>query len=153
MVSGLVLRDAELDDLPVIVALLADDHLGQSRENVSVPLDPAYIVAFTALEGDPNQRLVVAEIAGAVVGTMQLSFLPGLSRKGAWRCLIEAVRIEAARRGKGLGAEMIGWAAEQSRARGCHRLQLTTDKSRVDAHRFYEKLGFKQSHFGYKLEL
>ena len=153
MASGLVFRDAELDDLPVIVALLADDHLGQTRENVSSPLDPAYIAAFTALEGDPNQRLIVAEIAGAVVGTMQLSFLPGISRKGAWRCLIEAVRIVAARRGTGLGAEMIGWATEQSRARGCHKLQLTTDKSRVDAHRFYEKLGFKQSHFGYKLEL
>ena len=151
--GGITFRDAELDDLPVIVALLADDHLGRAREDLGHPLDPAYIAAFAALEADANQRLIVAEISGAVVGTMQLSFLPGISRKGAWRCLIEAVRIEAARRGTGLGAVMIAWAVEQCRARGCHKVQLTTDKSRVDAHRFYERLGFVQSHFGYKLGL
>ena len=151
--GGITFRDAELDDLPVIVALLADAHLGRAREDLDHPLDPAYIAAFAALEADANQRLIVAEISGAVVGTMQLSFLPGISRKGAWRCLIEAVRIEAARRDTGLGAVMIAWAVEQCRARGCHKVQLTTDKSRVDAHRFYERLGFVQSHFGYKLDL
>lgn len=146
-------RDATEADLPAIVAMLADDHLGAQREDTSVPLHPGYLAAFRAIDASPDQRLIVAERDGEVVGTMQLSFLPGLSRKGAWRGQVEAVRIAAPHRSKGLGAEMMRWAVETCRARGCGSVQLTTDKSRKAAHRFYDRLGFKASHEGYKLSL
>src|SRR5687768_3861953 len=126
-------RRAESRDLPAIVAMLADDALGSTREDPRLPLASAYLDAFAAIEADPNQFLAVAEEDGAVAGTLQLTFLPGLSHMGAWRGQIEAVRIAATRRGSGLGAQMIEWAVEQCRARGCRMVQLTTSTSRKDA--------------------
>jgi GNAT superfamily N-acetyltransferase len=154
MNDAIAFRDATPADLPAIVAMLADDQLGARREDASLPLDPGYLAAFASITTSPNDRLIVAvetqEAVEDIVGTMQLSFLPGLSSKGAWRGQIEAVRIRADRRGTGLGAVMMAWVVEQYRARGCKSIQLTTNKSRKDAHRFYERLGFLPSHEGYK---
>lgn len=149
----MIFRDATLADLPAIVAMLDDDELSRGREDASLPLDPRYEMAFADLDSDPNQRLIVAERDGAVIGTMQLSFLPGIAFRGAWRGQIEAVRIAASERGQGLGQQMIEWAVAQCRARGCRMVQLTSMRDRVDAHRFYEKLGWTKSHFGFKLKL
>lgn len=143
-------RRATAGDLPAIVALLADDMLGASRE---VPGDPAYDAAFTAIAADANQFLAVVEEGGRIVGCLQLSFIPGLSRRGMWRGQIESVRIAASHRGAGLGRRMFAWAIEECRARGCGLVQLTTDKARPDARRFYESLGFVASHEGMKLAL
>lgn len=151
--SDLAFRRATGADLPAIVALLADDGLGQGREDPSLPLAQAYLDAFAAIAADPNQLLAVAEAGGAVVGTLQLTFLPGLSHKGAWRGQIESVRIASSQRGTGLGQRMFEWAIAECRARGCRIVQLTTDKTRADAHRFYARLGFVASHEGFKLKL
>ncbi|MAU95715.1 MAG: GNAT family N-acetyltransferase [Fulvimarina sp.] len=145
------MRRATTDDLPAIVALLADDVRGRSRDDPSLPLDPAYEEAFAAVDADPRQLLVVAVLDGAIVGTLQLSFIPGIGHKGAWRGQIEAVRIASQLRGQGLGGEMIAWAVDTCRSRGCRMVQLTSDKTRLDTHRFYEQLGFEQSHLGFKL--
>ena len=126
---------------------------GAKREDASLPLDPGYGAAFDAIEADSNQMLVVAERDGRVIGTLQLSFLPGLSYKGAWRGQIEAVRIASELRGQGLGAELIAWAVAECRARGCRMAQLTSNGDRLDAHRFYERLGWNKSHAGFKLYL
>jgi GNAT superfamily N-acetyltransferase len=147
------LRRACKDDLPAIVALLADDGLGNGREDAGLPLDEAYVSAFDALDGDPNQFLVVAQEGEVIAATMQLTFIAGVSRKGAWRCQIEAVRVAASHRGSGLGQRMFEFAIEEGRSRGCRLVQLTTDKTREDAHRFYDRLGFVASHIGYKLKL
>lgn len=147
------IRRAGAEDLPAIVALLADDALGATREDLSIPLNPRYAQAFAAVDRDPNQLLAVVERAGAVAGCMQLSFLPGLSRLGAWRGQIEGVRVAASERGSGVGAMMMEWAIGRCRERGCQIVQLTTDKSRTDAHRFYERLGFRATHEGMKLTL
>jgi GNAT superfamily N-acetyltransferase len=149
----IVFRSALLADVPAIVALLADDELGSQRENIGMPLDPRYVDAFQAIEADANQRLVVVADGDEIIGTLQLSFIPGIARMGSWRGQIEAVRIAAHRRDSGLGQKMFEWAISECRSRGCNLVQLTTDKSRTDAHRFYEKLGFKASHEGYKLAL
>jgi ribosomal protein S18 acetylase RimI-like enzyme len=149
-VSAPAFRRATAADLPAIVALLADDMLGATRER---PGDPAYDAAFAAIEADPNQFLAVVEEAGHVIGCLQLSFIPGLSRLGMWRGQIESVRIAASHRGGGLGRRMFEWAIEACRARGCGLVQLTTDKARPDALRFYEALGFVASHEGMKLAL
>jgi len=151
--SDLEIRDATLADLPAIVAMLADDPLGRTREDPSLPLDPAYVAAFEAIAANPDQRLLVAVEAGHVLGTLQLAFLPGISRRGGWRGQIEAVRVARDRRGEGLGAQMVAWAVEQCRARGCVAVQLTSDASRTEAHRFWEAQGFRPSHKGFKLEL
>ncbi|TVU60087.1 GNAT family N-acetyltransferase [Paenarthrobacter nitroguajacolicus] len=145
------LRRARKDDLPRILALLADDQLGATRESAD-DLAP-YEYAFDAIDGDPAHLLVVGELDGDVVATFQLSYLPGLSRRGSWRAQIEAVRVSEVLRGQGVGALMIEWAIEQARERGCSLVQLTTDKSRVAAHRFYARLGFVASHEGMKLKL
>lgn len=149
----MIFRDASLADLPEIVAMLADDDLSRGRENASLPLDPRYEMAFSDINADPNQRLIVAERDGAVIGTMQLSFLPGIAFRGAWRGQIEAVRMATSVRGQGLGGQMIDWAVAECRARGCRLVQLTSMRDRLDAHRFYEKLGWTKSHFGFKLKL
>jgi len=149
----LTMRPATRDDLPAIVALLFDDESGRTREDPSVPLDPRYVAAFKAIDSDSNQILVAAELDGEVVGTMQLSFLPGLSFRGSWRGLIEAVRIASHLRGQKLGEQMILWAVEQCRARDCKMVQLTSKADRTAAHRFYARLGFVQSHVGMKLHL
>lgn len=151
--SRLQVRAARLDDLPEIVAMLADDIKGAAREDASLPLDPGYRAAFEAIAADPKMLIAVAELDGRVVGTVQLAALPGLSRKGASRGSVEAVRIVSDLRGRGLGAELIDWAVEWCRAAGCGMVQLTTQRDRVDAHRFYERLGWARSHFGYKLHL
>ena len=143
-------RRATAGDLPAIVALLADDMLGASRE---APGDPAYAAAFAAIAADANQFLAVVEEGGRIVGCLQLSFIPGLSRRGMWRGQVESVRIAASHRGAGLGRRMFAWAIEECRARGCGLVQLTTDKARPDARRFYESLGFVASHEGMKLAL
>lgn len=143
-------RTATRADLPAIVAMLADDPLGATRES---PDDPGYAAAFERIDADPRNDLIVADRAGEVVGTMQLTYIPGLSRRGAERLQIEAVRVRADQRGQGLGRQMIEWAIDQARERGCAMVQLTTDKSRVDAHRFYASLGFVASHEGMKLAL
>ncbi|KRV50913.1 GNAT family acetyltransferase [Wenjunlia vitaminophila] len=144
-------RPAQEPDLPAIVALLADDPLGASRES---PDDLApYRAAFERLRGDPNQLLLVATERGEVVGTLQLSFLAGLSRRGSSRALIEAVRVHRDQRGEGLGGRMVQWAVDEARRRGCALIQLTSDVTRTDARRFYERLGFVASHVGFKMPL
>lgn len=149
--SALILRDATAKDLPAILAMLAEDTIPPQRE--ADPGDPRYRAAFDAIDADPNQRLIAAELDGRVVGTMQLSFLPGLSFCGSWRGLIEAVRIAADLRVQKLGEAMILWAVDQCRARDCKLVQLTSSATRTDAHRFYARLGFVQSHVGMKLHL
>ena len=151
--NRLLIRDAGLSDLPAIVALLADDDKGRVRETIGDTLDAGYGIAFAAIDADPNQHLLVAELDGAIVGTFQLSFLPGLSFRGAWRGQIGAVRSAGPLRGQGLGREMILWAIKRCRERGCRIVQLTTHASRERAHAFYERLGFERSHIGMKLHL
>jgi ribosomal protein S18 acetylase RimI-like enzyme len=146
-------RRATAADLPAIIALLADDPLGRLREGDASPPDPRYVAAFAAIDADPNQLLAVVERDGEVIGCLQINFIRGLSRLGMWRGQLESVRIAAGHRGGGLGRAMIEWAIEQSRARGCGLVQLTSDKSRSDALRFYASLGFRASHEGMKLEL
>ncbi|MGW2722862.1 N-acetyltransferase family protein [Streptomyces sp. NPDC001492] len=149
--GDLEIRPATADDVPAIVAMLADDPLGAQRES---PDDPTpYLAALERLASDPNQHLVVAVREGRVVGTLQLTVIPGLSRRGAVRSIIEAVRIHADERGSGLGTQLIEWAIEESRRQGCQLVQLTSDNTRTDAHRFYERLGFTASHVGFKLPL
>lgn len=152
-VEPITFRSAVAADLEHIVGLLADDELGSSRESASLPLDQRYLDAFAAIEADSNQQLVVAVAGAQVVGTLQLSFIPGIARRGAWRGMIEAVRIAAPYRSAGLGQQMFEWAIARCQAKGCSLIQLTTDKTRLDAHRFYEKLGFINTHEGYKLVL
>jgi GNAT superfamily N-acetyltransferase len=149
-----VLRRARLEDVPAIVALIAADQLGAIRDGVRDEADlAAYTAAFRAIDADPANVLVVADSGGEIVGTMQLSFLPGLARRGALRAQVEAVRVAESARGSGLGAAMMAWAIDEARRRGCALVQLTSDKSRTDAHRFYQRLGFAASHEGMKLAL
>ncbi|MER5766998.1 GNAT family N-acetyltransferase [Streptomyces sp. NPDC001985] len=150
--SESVIRAATTEDIPAIVAMLRDDPLGAQRESAD-DLTP-YTAAFERLTADPNQRLIVAVRAGRVIGTLQLTFVSGLSRLGATRSIIEGVRIHAGERGSGLGTRLIEWAIEESRSRpDCRLVQLTSDATRTDAHRFYERLGFEPSHIGFKLPL
>ncbi|WP_055610625.1 GNAT family N-acetyltransferase [Streptomyces phaeochromogenes] len=149
--GDLEIRPAVPDDVPAIVAMLADDPLGAQRESPD-DLSP-YLAALERLRKDPNQHLVVAVREGRVVGTLQLTIIPGLSRKGATRSIIEGVRIHADERGSGLGTRFIEWAIDRSRSEGCQLVQLTSDVSRTDARRFYERIGFTASHVGFKLQL
>jgi GNAT superfamily N-acetyltransferase len=150
-VTDIEIRSAVEAEIPAIIALLADDVLGAGREN---PDDLApYLAAFARLQDDPNQVLAVAVRADVVIGTLQLSIIPGLSRRGRTRSIIEAVRVHRDERGSGLGTTLIEWAVTESRRRGCRLVQLTSDRTRTDAHRFYERLGFTASHVGFKLEL
>lgn len=147
----LTIRTAVAGDVPAIVALLADDPLGATRES---PDDPApYLTALERLSADPNQHLVVALRESRVVGTLQLTIVPGLSRRGATRSIIEGVRVHSDARGSGLGTRLIEWAIAESRRQDCRLVQLTSDSTRTDAHRFYERLGFTASHIGFKLPL
>ncbi len=145
------IRRATRDDLPAILQLLFDDQLGASRETPE-DLTP-YTEAFAEIDADPAQLLMVADRNGTVIGTLQLTIIPGLARRGAKRGLVEAVRVGASARGTGLGTTLMEWAIEESRARGCALVQLTSDKTRTDAHRFYERLGFVATHEGFKLKL
>lgn len=146
-----LIRRAVAADVPAIVALLADDPLGSTRESTA-DLAP-YKEAFDAIDADPSELLLVLADETEIIGTMQLSFLPGLSLGGATRAQIEAVRVRDDHRGQGLGEQMFDWAVAEARRRGCSLMQLTTNKSRGDAHRFYERLGFVASHEGMKLDL
>ena len=150
---SVIFRDATAADLPAIVALLAEDTLGETLEDPALPLDPGYEAAFAAIQSDPGQRLLVAVLDDHVIGTMQLSTIPGIAFKGAWRGQIEAVRIASDLRGRGLGEQLIEYGVEQFRQGGCKFVQLTSDKSRTSAHRFYERLDWTRSHDGFKLTL
>ncbi len=151
--SDLVLREARREELPAIVRMLADDELGQKRHRVEEPLPGAYYAAFEAIAASPNNLLCVAEQNGEIVGTLQLTFIPGLDYVGAERMLIEAVRVRGERRNAGIGKAMIARAIEIAQERGCQRVELTSSASRKDAHRFYQRLGFAASHVGMKLLL
>ena len=151
--AAIAIRKATSADVAAIVAMLADDALGTKREDASLPLRDEYRNAFAAIDTDPNQFLAVVEHDGRIIGCLQLSFIPGLSRMGQWRGQIESVRIASYIRGGGIGRQMIEWAIEKCRERGCGLVQLTTDKSRSDALRFYQSLGFTDSHEGLKLSL
>jgi GNAT superfamily N-acetyltransferase len=147
-------RRARRQDVPAVVRLLADDPLGATREaSDEGELPEAYWQAFEAVDADPRQLLVVAELDGRVVGTLQLTFIPSLTYRGGERAQLEAVRVDASSRDRGLGRAMVGWAIEQARARGCRLVQLTTDQRRADALRFYQSLGFRATHAGMKLPL
>ncbi len=149
-----VLRAAVADDVPAVVSLLAADQLGAIRDGAGSPAElQPYLDAFQAIQADPAHLLVVATQAAAVIATMQLSFLPGLARRGALRAQIEAVRVRQDHRRQGLGAVLFEWAVSEARHRGCTLVQLTTDTSRTDAGRFYQRLGFVASHRGLKLHL
>ncbi|MEU5323582.1 GNAT family N-acetyltransferase [Streptomyces sp. NPDC021056] len=149
--GDLEIRAAVAADVPAIVAMLADDPLGAQRES---PDDLApYLTALERLVADPNQHLVVAVREDRVVGTLQLTIIPGLSRRGSTRSIIEGVRVHADERGSGLGTQLIEWAVDESRRQNCQLVQLTSDVTRTDAHRFYERLGFEASHVGFKLPL
>lgn len=150
--TDVVFRRASSDDVPAIVALLVDDPIGATRESPA-DLTP-YQQAFEAIDTDPNQALVVADRNSEVIGTLQLTIIPGLSRQGATRALVEAVRVAASARSTGLGTALMEWAIAEARTRGCAIVQLTSDKARTDAHRFYTaRLGFTNSHEGFKLDL
>jgi GNAT superfamily N-acetyltransferase len=153
--SGTVtLREAVAGDVPGLVELLASDQLGAARDGPD-PVEgfAPYLRAFEALDADPAHLLLVADADGRVAATMQLSFIPGLARRGALRAQIEAVRVHTDLRGAGLGGAMLSWAVDEARRRGCALVQLTSDKQRADAHRFYSALGFTASHEGFKLNL
>ncbi|MFT3712260.1 MAG: GNAT family N-acetyltransferase [Archangium sp.] len=148
---AILFRAAVRADLPAMLALLADDTLGTKREVSSE--DPRYLAAWEAVTTDANQHLLVAELDGAVVGMMQMTRTPGLSRAGAWRATLESVRIRSDLRGRGYGGQFIEYAIELARTLGCRLVQLTSDVRREEAHRFYGRLGFVASHTGFKLEL
>jgi len=146
-------RIAAVDDLEKLVALLAEDELGATREDFTSPLNQRYLDAFGAIESDPNNELVVAEEQGVAVGMLQLTYIPCLSRLGAWRCLIESVRVQKEYRGQGFGRCMFVWAIARARDKNCKLVQLTSDKQRSGALSFYESLGFEATHEGFKLNL
>ena len=151
--TELILRLATLNDVPAIRAMLGDDELGQTREDMSEQGLQKYIIAFEAIENSTGDELWVAEEGGQIVGTWQVTYIPYLSRGGNIRCLIEAVRTASNKRGEGIGRKMMEFALDQARTKGCQLAQLTTDKTRLDAHRFYQKLGFVATHEGMKIQL
>lgn len=150
---ALSFRPATTDDLDDIVRMLADDPLGAKRETYTTPLPETYRRAFESIDKDPNNELVVATLDGRLVGVLQVTFIPYLTYRGSWRALIEGVRVDSSIRSGGIGRKMVEWAIERAKQKGCHMVQLTSDKSRPDAIRFYESLGFVASHEGFKLHL
>ena len=146
-------RVAKRADLPSIVRMLADDDLGSQRERYEDPLPEAYYSAFEQIESDPNHELIVAERNGEVIGTLHLMFLPSISFQGGLRAQVESVRVDKQFQSQGIGSAMMQWSTQRAKQRGAHVVQLTTHKSRLDAHRFYERLGFKGTHLGMKLSL
>lgn len=151
--QDILIRRARREDVREIVRMLADDHLGSQRESYQDPLPPAYYVAFEEIDRDEHNELLVAELDNQIVGTFQLTILPGLSFRGSKRAQIESVRVDERYRNKGIGQKMMAWAIARAREQGCYQLQLSTHKSRTNAHRFYERLGFVASHEGMKLSL
>jgi GNAT superfamily N-acetyltransferase len=153
MSTALTFRPATKGDIPRLVHLLADDPLGVAREADVSPLPASYYDAFISITDDPNNELIVVELAGEPVGMLQLTFIPSLTYQGSWRAQIEGVRVAAAHRSEGIGRQLFAWAIDRARSRGCQLVQLTSDKARPDAIRFYESLGFRPSHEGLKLHL
>ncbi len=151
--DGLTFRLATLQDLHAIVQLLAADPLGAQRESPGDALAESYRAAFTAIDRDPNQELLVLEHEGAVAGVLQISYLPSLTYNGGWRAQLEGVRISESLRGRGAGRALVSEAITRARARGCRLVQLTSDRRRPEALRFYEQLGFRPTHVGFKLDL
>jgi ribosomal protein S18 acetylase RimI-like enzyme len=149
---SLDIRPARREDLPEIVRMLAEDSLGANRDTYALPLADSYYAAFEAIARDENNELFVATL-DRVVGTLQLTYIPYLTYRGSWRALIEGVRIDASVRSQGLGTKLIQWAIARAQSRGCNIVQLTSNKSRLDAIRFYQRLGFVVSHEGLKLTL
>lgn len=149
----LTFRMATTQDVDKIVQMLADDELGKTRERYEKPLPESYLKAFEAIDKDPNNELIVACLDEEIVGVQQITFTPYLTHQGSWRATIEGVRTASSERGKGLGSKLILWAVERAKERGCHIVQLTTDKQRPDALRFYERLGFTATHEGLKMKL
>ena len=149
----LVFRNAVVSDVAGLVSMLSDDELGALREDNSQPLNQKYLDAFREIDRDSNNELTVVESDGEVVGMLQLTFIPYLTYVGSWRCLIEGVRIHSDYRGQGLGRQFFKWAIARAKARKCRIVQLTSDKERSSALRFYESLGFKATHEGFKLKL
>jgi GNAT superfamily N-acetyltransferase len=146
-------RRARREDLPDIVRMLADDELGRQREKCEDPLPESYYTAFQQINTDPNQELIVAQLDGKVVGTLHLMFLPSISYQGQLRAQVESVRVDKQYQNQGIGSDMMKWTIERAKEYGAHMMQLTSNKARQDAHRFYERLGFKGSHLGMKLNL
>ena len=147
-------RRALKADLPAIVRLLADDPLGSRREAYASPLPQSYYTAFAAIDSDTNNELVVVETTDKlIVGVLQMTFIPYITYQGGWRALIEGVRVAGELRSSGVGRRLFLWAIQRAKERGCHMVQLTSDKARPDAIRFYESLGFVASHEGMKLQL
>lgn len=151
--NDLQFRLARADDLPRIVEMLADDPLGATRETYELPLPAEYLSAFATIDADPNNELVVACEGDRIVGVLQITFIPNITYRGHWRAQLEGVRIDPAVRSRGAGKAMVEWAIARARSRGCRLVQLTTDKRRPEALRFYESLGFMASHEGMKLDL
>jgi GNAT superfamily N-acetyltransferase len=151
--ATVALRRASRDDVPALVGLITSDAVAQERGDVPGGDLTPYVDAFERIDAAPGELLVVADRDGEVVGTLQLSILPGLARRGATRAQIEAVRVREDQRGEGLGSAMLRWAVSEAQRRGCTLVQLTSDTSRDDAHRFYERLGFVASHTGFKMRL
>jgi len=146
-------RAATAKDLNAIVQMLAEDELGSTRERYETPLPESYWKAFEAIDADPNNELIVACLGEEVVGVQQLTFTPYITHQGSWRATIEGVRTAASVRGQGIGSQLIVWAIERAKERGCRMIQLTTDKKRTEALRFYERLGFQSTHEGLKMKL
>lgn len=153
MKKEITFRNATEQDLDRIVEMLSDDVLGSKRECYQQPLPNSYLEAFHAIAADPNNELVVACYANEVIGVQQITFTPYITHQGGWRAAIEGVRTSSSVRGKGVGTELIQWAIGRAKARGCHLIQLTTDKKRDEALRFYERLGFHATHEGLKMKL
>ncbi len=151
--NKVLFRVARREDLPDIVRMLADDELGSQREQTGDPLPESYYGAFEQINSDLNHQLIVAEANGRIIGTFHLIFLPSISYQGGLRAQIESVRVDREYQNLGIGSEMMKWAIERAKERGAHIVQLTTHNSRENAHRFYERLGFKGSHLGMKLSL
>jgi GNAT superfamily N-acetyltransferase len=149
----LAYRVATPADLEFMVDLVAEDDVGGTLDRWDAASAPNYAEALAAIRADPNQELFIVELDGEPIGTFQLTYLPGIMRRGMWRGLIESVHVVPEQRNRGYGAAMMNWAVEHCRQRGCGMVQLTSNKQRLDAHRFYRRLGFVQSHEGFKLFL
>ncbi|MDQ3005276.1 MAG: GNAT family N-acetyltransferase [Chloroflexota bacterium] len=153
MSHKIVFRAATYADVPSIIRLLADDELGSQREKFENPIPESYYSAYELIDKDPNHELIVADLDGDVIGTLHLIFLPSLSFQGGLRAQLESVRVDTHHQNQGVGSQMMKWAIRRAKDRNAHIVQLTTHKSRADAHRFYERLGFKGTHLGMKLSL
>ena len=150
---NLTFRQATQNDLPELIVLLADDKLGKSREDTSVPVNKEYLIAFEKISNDKNNELIVVENHSKIVGMLQLTFIPYLTHIGSLRCLIEGVRISSKSRGLGLGTKTFQWAISYAKNKNCNIVQLSSNKQRLEAIKFYENLGFEASHEGFKLNL